>query len=222
VLVGPHAAAVLQQPSHPYDPATELLFRDFSEFLVRLAAMRYPQLPRLELQVQQVLAQHLLPLLGGGAGRQGGFKPQLQARTSITRSDITPASAAAGACSSMMAASGHEQVQEGVVLYLQSQAMLLQQLFSALCCAGGRQQQQQLEQQTCRTPVDAVAGKQQEDQANADAAWLQQTVTVRQVAAALGQVGWLQQWQLGLAYVSGMLLEGVLQVADPEGLRWEP
>jgi hypothetical protein len=221
VLDSPDAAAVLQQPSYPYDPATELLFRDFCEFLVRLAAMRYPQLPRLELQVQQMLALHLLPLLGNGSGRQGGSRQPLQARTSITRSDNAPVGVGSGAWgSSSTAGPGHEQLQEDVVMYLQSQAALLQQLFAAIACAGGTKHTSACTQQQ---QVDVAAdveytSEQQQEQARA-ASWLQQAVTVRQVAAALHQAGWMQHWQLSLAAVSGTLLEGVLQVADPEGLR---
>lgn len=229
VLASANAAAVLQQPSFPYDPATELLFRDFCEVLVRLAAMRYPQLPRLELQVQQSLAQHLLPLLGGHAGRQGGSRQPLQARASITRSDASPVPAGAAVGGSTAAGPGQEQSQEEVVLYLQSQALLLQQLFAALCSTVSRQhmssdnQQQQQQPDTDQQPgtaADVPAGGRVDDQqAFADTAWLQQAVTVRQVAAALDQAGWLQHWQLSLAEVSGLLLEGVLQVADPEGPR---
>lgn len=64
------AAAVLQPPQRPYDPTTELLFRDFAELLVRLAALRFPQLGSLEQQVQQCLQCHLLPLAAGASGRQ--------------------------------------------------------------------------------------------------------------------------------------------------------
>jgi hypothetical protein len=227
VLASPDAAAVLQQPCHPYDPATELLFRDFCEVLVRLAAMRYPQVPRLELQVQQLLAQHLLPLLGGGAGRQGGFRQSLQARASITN-DIAPMPAGGGVWGSMAAGPGQEQLQEEVVMYLQSQTLLLQQLFAALCSACSRRhvpscsQQLQDTEQQMGSAAGAPAIDQlddQQDQSFADTAWLQRAVTVRQVAAALDQAGWLQHWQLSLAEVSGLLLEGVLHVADPEGLR---
>jgi hypothetical protein len=225
VLDSPDAAAVLEQPSHPHDPATELLFRDFCEFLVRLAAMRYPQLPSLKLQVQQMLAQHLLPLLGSGTGRQGGSRP-LQARASITRSDNAPVGVGSGAWgSSSTAGPGHEQTQEDVVVYLQSQATLLQQLFAAIACAGGassctqQQQQQPLQQQADVAASVENSSEGQQEQACAASAWLQQAVTVRQVAAALHQAGWMQHWQLSPAAVCGMLLEGVLQVADPEGLR---
>jgi hypothetical protein len=228
VLDSADAAAVLEQACYPYDPATELLFRDFCEFLVRLAAVRYPQLPRLELQVQQMLAQHLLPLLGGGAGRQGGSRQPLQPRTSITRSDNAPVGVGSGAwgSSSSTAGPGHEQMQEDVVVYLQSQASLLQQLFAAIACAGGAahtssttQQQQQPVQQATSAPDMQGASEQQQRQPGAASAWLQQAVTVRQVAAALHQAGWMQHWQLSPAAVSGMLLEGMFQVADPEGLR---
>lgn len=138
-----------------------------------------------------------------------------------------PAGAAVGG--STAAGPGQEQSQEEVVLYLQSQALLLQQLFAALCSTVSRQhmssdnQQQQQQPDTDQQPgtaADVPAGGRVDDQqAFADTAWLQQAVTVRQVAAALDQAGWLQHWQLSLAEVSGLLLEGVLQVADPEGPR---
>jgi hypothetical protein len=57
------AAAVLQDAAPPHDPTREVLYRDFCELLVRLAAVRFPQLATLEQRLQMLLTQYLLPLL---------------------------------------------------------------------------------------------------------------------------------------------------------------
>lgn len=238
MLSTPDAAAVLTQPEQPYEPTTELLYRDFCELLVRLSAMRYPQLSSLDQKLQQVLVQHLLPLVGGGQGRQGGGRQSMQLRASLMHltsgaglSNSSSSIAVAPAAVGPAAGAGPEQVmqQEGLALYLQSQAEPLQQLFAACtsgCCRPSTEAAVDGEWHH-EWPGDSSYGHQQhqvqgvqEKQAFPHASLSAgQAVTVRQVVAALRHAGVLQQWQMDASAVAAVLLEGALGVADPAGLR---
>lgn len=58
----------LHAPTHP------LLFREFCEFLVRLAAARYRSLPGLERRLHTLINAHLLHQVGvAGGAQQGGM-----------------------------------------------------------------------------------------------------------------------------------------------------
>lgn len=232
---------MLTQPQHPYDPTIQLLYRDFCELLVRLSAVRYPQLASLEQQVQHVIAQHLLPLVGPGPGRTGGYRqssagpariplaPQASSATvasstsQVTARGSAPAagyvSPAGLAAAAGVSGVGSDQLQhEDLVEYLQSQAGALQQLYAAFVAgvsqashpaAKGLAEGTQLVAKNRPISVDE----------HGSICWMSAPVTVRQVVAVLQQTGVLRHWQLAAAVVAGLLLEGVMTVADPEGPR---
>lgn len=231
VLSSPAAAGVLHEPEHPYDPTIELLYRDFCELLVRLSAVRYPQLPCLEQQVQQVITQHLLPLLGPGPGRTGGNRPcSVTTRTSSAQQGSSAAVASFGAASQMSAAgtasaavasgiAADQLQQEQLVMYLQSKAGALQQLYAAILKSGPLAGQ--LSGQAAASHENQlVAGSTYDDAGVLDSkCWMWASVTVRQVVSVLQQTGVLQHWQLAVADVAKLLLAGVMTVVDPPGLR---
>lgn len=224
------APAVTRQSHHLYDPNTELLFRDLCEFLVRVAAMRYPQLPCLEQQIQQLIAQNLLPLVGPASAKVGGYRQSL---TSPNRSSMmSPVAAVSSSATSTGLGStrmstapasagalkdGPEQLQpESLTLYLQSQAEKLKQVYAIFAAAPGAAQP---------LAVDCVRQGQQVQAVLADDAvpinmWLDTAVTVRQVVTVLQQASVLQQWQLDGSLVASLLLDGFLSVAEPATPRY--
>lgn len=236
-LSGTDAAAVLSQPRYPFDPTTELLYRDFCELMVRLAAVRYPQLTTLERQLQQVIIQHLLPLLGPGAGRPGGFRTssagiarmsQASSATVASSGAVSQAAASAvgmyaPAVAAAVGASGadSEQLQNvDVVLYLQTQALALQQLYVAFVADGldhSAAAQAGVAEQVAAATANQVPVR--ADTTLDSKAWWDTPVTVRQVLSVLQLTGVLQHWQLAADDVAALLLESLMSVADPEGPR---
>lgn len=244
----PGAEAALQQTWACGDcreaPATQLLFRDFCELLVRVAAARYPLLPGLDVQLQQVISCHLLPLLRSPAKPVAGG-PRA---TSLTAA----AHAAGSAANSNLADSGCVAQQllrsPEVIAYLQGRATLLQELFAAMqrgsrCSVPAGQQQHMPEsssqhpaaaQAACALDADApvttssevVTGAQhclehrsQQAPTQADGCCSQAAVTVREVVVCLQETGVLEQWQLSAEVVAAYMLHDVLAVTDPQGAR---
>jgi hypothetical protein len=215
------------------NPGTPLLFRDFCELLVRLAAARYPLLPSLEMQLQQVISYHLLPLLGGSARQLASG-----ARSSII---AAPAAAALGAaCGSYDASGGCEQQlrHPAVVQYLQDHAGLLQQLYTAVQAAAGHVVTDGETQPDCITQQPQPTGQETESAASADTASnatavdgvgtsqgssgrpAHKHITVQQLVACLQERGVLDQMQLSEAAAAACLLHNTLAVSDPQGARY--
>lgn len=210
-----------------YNPGTQLLFRDFCEVLVRVAAARYPLLPSLEMQLQQVMSYHMLPLLGGSSRQLAG---------AASRASIIAAAAAASAVSGGEGAGGCEQQLRGaeVVQYLQSHVQLLQELFVAFAeagqgapgasCAVGSSKvsatsQPQLQKEAVEH-VDETTGQHGGDALQQDGQlWQHKAVLVRQIAACLQSAGVLEQHKLSLEAVAACLLHNALAVTDPQGVR---
>jgi hypothetical protein len=212
MLATADAAAVLQQPRQPYDANTQLLFRDFCELLVRLAAARYPTLPSLEQQVQRVLAHHIMPLLGSSLRQLAGG-----ARTSVL-SASSAAAAAAGHGGGGLAGSSCNGLAPGlrcpaVTTCLSEHAGLLQQLFAAI--AAGQPQKAD-----SQAPLAMQAAASTPEAASDDASvWKRASVTVRQVLVHLQTAGVLEQWQLPPDAVAAALLQNVLTASDPAEAR---
>eukprot|EP00775_Hariotina_reticulata_P006988 gene6988-7202_t len=232
VLATADAGAVVRSIQHLADPTTELLYRDFCELLVRLAPLRYPRLPSLEQQVQQLILYHLLPLLGPSSSRLSA------ARSSATVERLTLSSVAGcgGSGTNMLADRGRvcpEQLQQAdLVMYLQSQIEPLQEVFAAMLPAasvtlqpvsdtGSPGRREQLAATDCAAEECNMPGApgQLNELSLHSTAWLDQYVTVRQVVQRLQQAGALQQWQMRSEDVAAALVEGWLSVADPEGPR---
>lgn len=197
------APAVLLQAEHAADPAIQLLFRDFCEVLVRVAVLRYPQLPRPELALATVLEQHLLPLLRA-VHRLGSNRERAGSATARGVEECGVL------CMASTAAPTTQQQQDKLVLYqyLQSQARGLQALFLAcvaahpVCQAGG---EQDIMHSTLYTAPSAD--------------WRSAQATPRQVIFVLQDSGLLRTWGLESVSVVQQLIAGVLGARDPEAPR---
>lgn len=104
---------MLQDACPAHDPAREVLYRDFCELLVRLAAVRFPQQATLEARLQTLLTQYLLPLLTQPAG--------------LDNTPRSVAAAVAGAGAAGLASGGGAQAANQPPLQ-QQQALLRQSL----------------------------------------------------------------------------------------------
>lgn len=62
----------------PHCPANELTFAAFAEALVRVAALRYADVPNLERRFSQLVNYHLLPLLPKTSGKGAAMGTSLQ------------------------------------------------------------------------------------------------------------------------------------------------
>ena len=142
-----------------HHPARELLYRDFCELIVRLSSQRYPQLLSLEQQLQQVLSQHLVPLVASSA--------TAARRASTTSSATCVSAAAAGPPGGGMGGTGSpEALEEEVVQYLGQEVDRLQQLFELVAMPSTeredmrnqQQQQQQGVQRECGGEICAGIG----------------------------------------------------------------
>jgi hypothetical protein len=236
VLATADAAAVVHSVQHLADPTTELLYRDFCELLVRLAPLRYPRLPSLEQQLQQLIAYHLLPLLGPNTGRLSA------ARSSVIVERLTSSSAAGSGgpgsnfsagnptCMARSQLVGAEQLQQAdLVIYLQSQIEPLQEVFAAMMPAIGVTPgeaasvgpKEHVAAGCCTVERDMPRAAPQLNEIRPvhRREWLDQHITVRQVVQRLQQAAVLQQWQISPEDVAAALLDGWLSVADPEGPR---
>jgi len=233
----------LQDPVGAYNPGKQLLFRDFCELLVRLAAARYPLLPTLEMQLQQVMSFHLLPLLNAS----GAARPP----ASASRASVLAAAAASlgsngvnAGCEQLLCSTEVQQCLRGYI-------HLLQQLFSTIAAGGsgracqeaaaaasdatpgseggaaGLQQQQggtscctSQDQGANSRPVPEASGLAAAGQTStSSSAWHQEAASVLQVVQCLQVSGVLDQWQLGVELVAACLLHHMMGATDPQGAR---
>jgi hypothetical protein len=127
------AAAVIQDNTATHHPARELLFRDFCELIVRLSSQRYPQHATLEQQLQQVLSQHLMPLVANSA--------KAARRASTTASSTCMVAAAVGPVGGEMSGTGSPgALSEKVLQYLGQEVGRLQQLFELVAIPSPKQE----------------------------------------------------------------------------------
>mgnify|MGYP001809834680 CR=1 FL=1 len=192
---------------------TQLLFRDFCEVLVRVAAARYPLLPSLDAQLQQVITLHLLPLLGASARQLTGF----------SRASMLGVAAVSSAVLSSEDGMGLEQQLRSpeVVQYLQDHSELLQQLYVAIAAAG-RPEGAACEDASTAACSAAPAAELEQGSAAAElclTACQQDTVSVWQVVACLQSGGVLEHCQLSVEAAAACLLHNTLHVTDPQGAR---
>lgn len=212
VQVEPETAAALQHAGTSSacchgTAGVQLLFRDFCEVLVRVAAARYPLLASLEMQVQQTLSYHLLPLLGGATRHPAGPA----ARTSVVA--VTAPADALGGC--------EQHLRSGeVVQYLRGHRQLLEQLFRAFAVAAdsGGSAHASTAQQGAPAPAGVVGGTEQGSTMHG-LPWQQQPVLVCQVVARLQETGVLEHCQLSVEAAAACLLHSTLAVTDPQGVR---
>lgn len=233
----------LQDPVGGYNPGKQLFFRDFCELLVRLAAARYPLLPTLEMQLQQVMSYHLLPLLNAS----GAARPP----ASASRASVLAAAAASLGSSGINAGCEQQLCSTEVQQCLRGYIHLLQQLFSTMAAgeprhacqeaaaaasdatpcsegspAGLQQQQQQGGTSRCTSPdrgassrpPTGASGRTAAGQTSSSA-WQHEAVSVRQVVQCLQVCGVVDQWQLGVEVVAACLLHHIMGVTDPQGAR---
>jgi hypothetical protein len=209
--VEPETAAALQRASAAsaccQGAGAQLLFRDFCEVLVRVTAARYPLLPSLEMQVQQVLSYHLLPLLVGTA------------RHPAARASVVAAAAAVAAAALVDVPGGcwEQQLRASeVVQYLRGHRQLLEQLFRAFAAAGDSGSAYASTQQD----VPAAAGVDGTEQGSShELSRQQQPVLVCQVVARLQETVVLEPAQLSMEAAAACLLHSALAVTDPQGVR---
>jgi hypothetical protein len=180
--------------------------------LVRVAAARYPLLPSLDVQLQQVITLHLLPLLGASARQLSG-----SSRASLL------AAAGSSAVLSCEEGVGLEQQLRSpeVVKYLQDHSELLQQLYAAFAAAG-RPEGGACEDANTAACSAAPAAELEQGGAAAEleqSAVQQGTVTVRQVVACLQAGGVLEHCQLSVEAAAACMLHNTLHVTDPQGAR---
>jgi hypothetical protein len=208
VLASAGAPAVVQQPRAPYTPDQRLLFRDFCEVLVRVAALRYPTgAAGLEAQLQRLLAHNIMPLLGGGSGssnsRQlaGGARTSLLSASAAAMAHGSGGSSGCGGPDSSAPLLRSRLVQE----WLGEHVGLLQQLYGAVVagCAGAAAEP--------AGTTNAGGGS--------SSLWLTDAVTVRQVLSHLQACGWLEQWQLAPEAAASALLHDVLTPSEPAEAR---
>lgn len=215
--VEPETAAALQRAGMSsaccHDAAgVQLLFRDFCEVLVRVAAARYPLLPSLEIQVQQALSYHLLPLLGGATRHPAD---------PAARTSVVAAAAAAAPADALAGCEQHLRSSE-VVQYLRGHRQLLEQLFRAFAVAGdsGGSAHASTAQQEAPGPAGVVGGVTEQGSTTHGLPWpQQQPVLVCQVVACLQETGVLEQSQLSVEAAAACLLHSILAVTDPQGVR---
>lgn len=180
---------------------------------MRVAAARYPLLPSLDAQLQQIITLHLLPLLGASARQLTGS----------SRASMLGVAAVSSAVLSSEDGMGLEQQLRSpeVVQYLQDHSELLQQLYVAIAAAG------RPEGAACEDAATAAcsAAPAAELEQGGAAAELEQSdvqqgmVTVRQVVACLESGGVLEHCQLSVEAAAACMLHNSLCVTDPQGAR---
>lgn len=217
-------------------PGTQLLFRDFCELLVRLAAARYPLLPALDMQLQQVVSYHLLPLLSSNSSSSGPTSRQLAGGTGVTRASVlSPGCAAVASLSadaacvagssegSTAAAAGAEQQLRSpeVVQYLQGRVGLIQQLHATFAAGGASQLvgKAQAEPLVGQASAAALAEAAVAHNSSSTTTCQPQAASVRQVVACLQDAGVLLSWGLEAEAVAACLLHSTLANTDPQGPR---
>lgn len=124
-MLGTHEACAVVSDDQPVNsPVAELSYKDFCEALVRIAHARYPLLPTLERQVQQLISQHLLPM--GGSPAKGASRLTTPAVAAAPAAMQAADNAAGEGRSVIESLLGHEVV----VRYLRSQHQHLRRLFA--------------------------------------------------------------------------------------------
>lgn len=197
-----------------YDPLVELSFREFAECLVRIAALRYPQLPSPARSLQVVLQQHVVPLLTssrqrqpqGSAGAVGACAAGAAAAAALQRSQQLAAAPAVATSASAAAGWEQQMASEEVVGFLRLRSKQLQAAFAAVAIealpgAGGS--------------GGASAALGLGAAANADSGmWQSAHTTARRVLRAFEREGLLGVHRLQAGQVAAALLEGLLGAKD--------
>jgi hypothetical protein len=189
----------------PHDPAACVSFREFAEWLVRVAARRYPAVPSLARCVQTVLQQHVVPLTT--AARQ---QPQQQL--------AAPVGASSGVAAGLLPMSGPVHAPTGasgvsettwerqlggkeVVAYLRARGPQLRMAFGAVASS------------TSPAPCATCSS------ASADGAAAWRHTTARAVLRRLAASGALAAVGLSATAVAGALLEVHLRSKDAQEPR---